>query len=758
MKSKASFFVIISALLCHLFSPRPSLTAQVPSQLQTSPAIVIKADSQEKTGDLYHLEGHAEIVDGDMHLTADRMDYNEAAGDVVANGNIHFSRVGHNEDIWANRANYNVRDESGKFFVVVGIVGGLMKTRTAVLTTTNPFFFEAERVDRVDSNTYHVVNAKITVCSLPDPTWTFETPDATVHPDVSAVLHHPKLRVLKHTVFYFPYFYRSLARVPRNSGFLSPAFGNSSTLGVFFGDSFFWAINRSMDAEIGGDYLSARGLSERATFRMRPGGGSYLNVSYFGVEDRGVGSPPVNQGGRTARAEGVDLLPYGFRGVLDVNYLSSLTFRQAFTQTYNEAVNSEVHTIGSLTKNFDSLSFNTSFSNLEDFQSTTPNDTVTIHQLPQVELSSVERPLWEGSPLYVSWDASAGLVSRSEPNPSGGAALTTSAMARLEFNPRITLPLHWEGFNLTPTFGYHAQHYGNQGEAGNVIGQALNRNIGDISVELDLPSLSKVFPNAGRLYSGALKHVIEPKVIYRYVTGVDDFADTILFDEGDLLTNTNQLEYSITNRLFAKRLPGSPAQEVLSWELKQQYYFDPTFGNALQPGQRNVFLSTLDFSGNSFLDVPKQFSPIVSILRFRPFSHYDLEFREDYDTTAHRFTNGGLMVNANWGQAFGSVSQFLVRSTAVLSPPSDQIHFTLGYGKLARAGLSAVFTAAYDVRAGYMQYSAFQVSYNNNCCGISVEYRRFALGPVRNENQYRIAFSLANIGTFGNMKKQERLF
>jgi len=33
-----------------------------------------------------------------------------------------------------------------------------------------------------------------------------------------------------------------------------------------------------------------------------------------------------------------------------------------------------------------------------------------------------------------------------------------------------------------------------------------------------------------------------------------------------------------------------------------------------------------------------------------------------------------------------------------------------------------------------------------------------AFGPVRNENQFRIAFSLANVGTFGTMKKQERLF
>jgi len=32
------------------------------------------------------------------------------------------------------------------------------------------------------------------------------------------------------------------------------------------------------------------------------------------------------------------------------------------------------------------------------------------------------------------------------------------------------------------------------------------------------------------------------------------------------------------------------------------------------------------------------------------------------------------------------------------------------------------------------------------------------VGSVRNENQYRVAFSLANIATFGNLKKQERIY
>ena len=56
-----------------------------------------------------------------------------------------------------------------------------------------------------------------------------------------------------------------------------------------------------------------------------------------------------------------------------------------------------------------------------------------------------------------------------------------------------------------------------------------------------------------------------------------------------------------------------------------------------------------------------------------------------------------------------------------------------------------------------MQFATTQVTYNTDCCGISVQYRRFNFGS-RFENQFRIALAVANIGTFGTLKKQERMF
>ena len=49
-------------------------------------------------------------------------------------------------------------------------------------------------------------------------------------------------------------------------------------------------------------------------------------------------------------------------------------------------------------------------------------------------------------------------------------------------------------------------------------------------------------------------------------------------------------------------------------------------------------------------------------------------------------------------------------------------------------------------------------SYNGSCCGLALEYRRIALGAIRSENQFRVAFLIANIGTAGNLRRQEKLF
>jgi LPS-assembly protein len=65
--------------------------------------------------------------------------------------------------------------------------------------------------------------------------------------------------------------------------------------------------------------------------------------------------------------------------------------------------------------------------------------------------------------------------------------------------------------------------------------------------------------------------------------------------------------------------------------------------------------------------------------------------------------------------------------------------------------------AFYDVRRDILDFATTEISYNTDCCGISVEYRRYNFG-TRDDTQYRLSFSIANVGAFGNLRKQERIY
>jgi len=218
------------------------------------------------------------------------------------------------------------------------------------------------------------------------------------------------------------------------------------------------------------------------------------------------------------------------------------------------------------------------------------------------------------------------------------------------------------------------------------------------------------------------------------------------------------LEYSLTQRLYRRAGQGQ-ASEIFSWRIAQKYYFDPTFGGALLSGQRNVFQALNSITPFAFADTPRRFSPLVSDLRITPAGRYDLEFHTDYDPVRGKVTALGTLLNIHpYGQSFFNVAHFTVQSDPILQPRENQIRALVGWGQMNRRGWNGAFSINYNVRQHFLQYQVFQASYNGSCCGISFEFRRLALGPVRSDNQFRVALLIANIGRFGTLRRQERLF
>ena len=66
--------------------------------------------------------------------------------------------------------------------------------------------------------------------------------------------------------------------------------------------------------------------------------------------------------------------------------------------------------------------------------------------------------------------------------------------------------------------------------------------------------------------------------------------------------------------------------------------------------------------------------------------------------------------------------------------------------------------ASYDFTQGEFQNQIAELGYNGSCCGLGFEYRRFSFGTIRNENQYSLVIRIANLGSAGNLRKQEKIF
>ena len=732
---------------------------KAPPATEPVDGVLISACNQQSEGDMRRARGEVDVRTGSVIVTADEADYNDETGDLEVRGNVHYRTLGGQEELFASKVAYNTRTELGTFYDAHGTVSSASQAGARILTTDNPFYIDGPIVHKAGDE-YVVMNGAVTNCDPEHPWWTMRAPKTRIKPGESATVRGGVLRVKGMPLLYAPIFKKSLERVPRKSGFLTPSIGTSSRYGMVLAESYYWAINRSYDATINGTYFTSRGPATQLSLRGRPTRGSHFDAVFFGVKDRGRkldDGRRIKQGGSSFEMRGATSLPGGFRGVADLRYLSSLEFKQAFTQTYEEAASSQVRSIGFVTKNFSTYSINASLLRDENFQSTVRDDTVVIRKLPSVELNSSERRLAGGpAPVYFAFDSAFDLVSRSQP-----AFQTRRYVQRGDFFPRVTAPLRFKGFNVTPTLGGRITGYGQsreQGPEGQIVGANLYRASAEVSVDIAPPAVQRIY-NGPKWLGDKVKHVIEPRLRYRYTKGVDDFDRIIRFDARDILNNTNEAEISLTQRLFAKSGETGQTREVLALEVWQRRYFDPELGGAIAPGGRNVFRSSLDLTPFAFFDQPRNYSPVVMALRTRPSWNAGLEWRTDYDPLREKVVNSSVTFDYRVTSLIrAAVGHNAVRAPTALSPASNQLTTLLGFGDFNRRGWNFAFNSIYDYRRQLFLYSRAQATYNTDCCGFGFEYGRIAYTPTVTQNQFRVSFSIANVGSFGTLRPQERLF
>lgn len=672
----------------------------------------IRADFQEKDRNIYRARGNAVFLQGDFRVEADWVVYDELTKELEAGDRIRFERGA--ERLEAGRVQLNMGSRAGVLLKVKGDLGP-------------GFYVEAAEARRTENGHYDLRDATITTCEGLTPIWRFHASRAVVDPANFVRLRNLVFRFQRVPMFYFPYLVAPMTRRERSSGFLYPSTSTSTTKGRALRESFYWAVNRSADLTLTGEYFTKRGLAGGVDFRAVPKEGSRIDIATFFARDR------LNQGGRSARIFAFHEAGRGDRLIAQMDIVNSFVFRQVFEENFDIISSPLEDSVAYLSRNRPELSTNVIYRRTGAFFSDQP--TAVIRKSPSIEASVLPRPL-ANLPFYWSLDASFSGTARRD-----ATLQTPSFVERFDISPALEMPIvSTAPFNFTQRVAVRETYYTHTGKP-RVERDSLSRLSVHYAAASEGPRFEREF--------GTWRHVVEPQIRYRYVSGIDRFGSTLQMDEIDLLANTNEVEYGITNRIFTKH-------ELLSWKISQKYFFDPGFGGAIREGRRNAIEPLLELTGFTVADGRRKFSPIISTIRFSPTpsNHTDVEI--DYDTVLRTFRSAGIIGGFFQGQTFSNVAYFFTRRSAV-QLPNHQFRGAIGYGNQAKVGWSGALSAAYDIRRALFQGSITQIGYNTQCCGLSLEFMQFDVG-ARKESRLRFSFSLKNIGSIGTIRRQERLF
>lgn len=794
--------------------PYPDAIA-LPAADDSSMVVIESSGPQTKKGSRYTLDGDVVITYKDRRVEADHIDYDSDTGDLNASGHLKVTGGENNESISASHGSMNLKTQTGRFFDVRGTVG-LRPGGRPVYANGQPFLFEGKVVVKTGPEAYDVYGGSVTSCQLPHPDWQLFAGKFSVKDD-KATAKNSVFRVIGVPLVYLPYVTHPVHDDERQTGFLIPVIGESSTRGLVLGEQLYVVLNRSADMTIGAEYFSKRGWEQSATFRYRGLGNNFALAHYSGLLDRGyvTGGQYVNQGGQDVVFSGRYDLSEQTRFVADLEYLSSYPYREAFTENFNQAVSSDILSIGYAVHEADGYAWALRADRYQGLKqsatATTPEEQVRIFHAPAADLFTTEHRLGQSALLW-NVESTMAALKRVQPNFA-----TTGLTERFDLHPEISLPLSAGGWRLRPSIAVRDTVYTRSREPSNSFvpeesGEAVNRGDVELGVEARAPVLERTFssPLIHKWFGSDVKHTIEPMAAYHLVRGIDNFQQYLRFDETDVVSNTNEVEYGATQRLFLRQKsnqqcpeqnddaagsaawtgaaaggvmggvsnnaasdagytgtqPSCGSRELLSWRLTQKYFFDPHFGGAVVTGTRNIFQTTLNLSGVAFLTEPREISPLISRLRWKTSDHFDVEWDFDVDTGAKKFTSNNVLVNFHEGQIFSGLSyarlnapgRFNIAGFSSAVSDFTQLRALLGYGGPTKRGFGVAANAGLDLIRDEVQYGALQVQYNWDCCGLSVEYRKYELGQVRNENAYRFNFTLANIGTAGNLRRAERLF
>lgn len=679
---------------------------QPPSPAQ---AISLQAQHQQLVEDqLLCAQGDVRVSYQSIRLQCDEIEVDLKTMKVRASGRVVLDYA--DTRMACDRLEFDLREKVGTLFNV-----------DAFLPPT--YYFRGAELEKLDETHYRFKDGIFTSCALGEeaPPWSIEISDGIAELEGYGHFRNVSLRVKGVPVFYTPRLLWPVKR-DRAAGFLVPNLGYNDRRGAYLGTAFFWPVSRALDTTFYLDLYSKGYTGFGNEVRWAPTESARGQIQLYTLRDPDTGKWEWKAFGKHSQ-----LFAGGYSLKADLQEMSDLDFFQQFERTFDRNTLRSLYSHLTLTRSWGAQTVNLRADHRRTFfSSSTPTsqNEVVLDRLPELEYRL--RSTRVGStPLYVS------IVALADNLRVERSATLKSRYGRFDLFPTVSLlTTGFPWLSVTPTLGaretYYTQQYGEDPvtKARVFVDEPLSRRYWTGGLSLVGPSVSRVWT----LRSGnKLKHLVEPRADYSYVSSPGVQNAIPIFDEKDSVLVANRLRWAFANRLFLKQGEAG-SREVASFELSQEYSFsDPLTRDrgtleASPKGPLSAWLRTTPVAGTT-VDARANFDPVTKTLLSTALSS--------------GVYKGGTGVTITWYASHNPVSETVVSSQsrvfAVLAPKSG------------RWRLEA--QAAYDLHKRNLLEQRYTFRWKGSCWSAYAEIRDHRILPYKTRD-YRISIDLTGLGTF----------
>ena len=703
---------VLLALAAALLSPALAF-AQISGS--RSPVVIrgaggetsIVADQLQQVGgpnDLLVATGNVEIVQGASRLLADRVELNRDTGEAVAQGRVVF--FDGEDRLVGDRVDYN------------------LKTGTGVVhngsTSTAPYYhLSGEEMERVGEGIYRVRRGVFTTCEGDDPDWSFRFGDSTA--DLNEVIYGTGASFWVKNIPLVPFipFFAAAIRRERQTGFLFPEVGNSSSKGAYAKVPFFWAISDSQDATVALDTYTRRGVGGEGEYRYimseraRGTASGFLLPEFLrDPKDRERLDIPLLRGFGSAKHDWQITPRLSLK--VDANATTDDLVYREYGDRLGDRGRERAESNVFLTQRWDTYTLT---ANVLWYQDLTTPWAVELQRTPEIRLFGVRQPL-PGMRGFL-YETSSSLTNFYRVVGDGGLRMDHHTLA---FYPIPVAGL----FTLTPFAGGRLTYY-NQRSVGQLLTHTIyvedteydphvRRQVeGGVEVET---RASRVFAMNGWGGLAALQHLVEPRAQFLMIRGYDQKANPQYEPFIDRIGRVTHVTYSLTNRLNAKTVAPSDT-EAVRWEaarltIVQTYDIDRQISDR-QPWR--------DMVGEFIVD-PN------TLFRFRAdaqYNMYGLGLRAANTDLTARFRDVSLTVGSRYNAIAGA--NWVVGEVSARVLPTVDGHVT----------------ANWDVHTGTFVEGRVGGEWRFQCFSIRADY----VYRHNNETEFRVAIGLLGVGQLG---------